>query len=156
MKALICGSFDPVTNGHTELIKRAARMFDEIIVGIFLNTEKKYMFSEKQRLSMLCGAISEIKNARAELCSGLVAKYAQDNNIGVIVKGIRNTADYEYELNMAKINKKLCPDTETVFLPADPENDYISSSMVRIFIQNGENIEPYVPKSVIEELNRTS
>ena len=154
MKALITGSFDPVTNGHINLIKRTALLFDDVTVGIFVNSSKKYLFTEAERLSMLSESIADIKNAHAEICSGLVAKYCKDNNIDVIVKGVRNASDYEYELGMAKINREFAPNTETLFLPADSSVEFISSSMVKIFFSNGENVSKYVPKAVLDNLNK--
>ena len=148
MKALICGSFDPVTNGHLDLIKRASRLFDEVTVGIFVNPDKKYLFSAEMRLSLLTEAIKDIDNAKAELCSGYVADYCKENGISAIVKGVRNTADYEYELEMAVFNKNRAPETETVFLPAYGEIAGISSSFVRELHAKGEDVSSYVPECV--------
>ena len=155
MKALITGSFDPVTNGHIDLIKRTALLFDDVTVGIFVNSSKKYLFTEKERLSMLSESISDIKNAHAEICSGLVAKYCKENNINVIVKGVRNTSDYEYEASMAKTNREFAPDTETLFLPADSSVEFISSSMVKTFFENGEDVSRYVPTVVLDNLKKS-
>lgn len=155
MKALITGSFDPVTNGHIDLIKRTALLFDDVTVGIFVNSSKKYLFTEKERLSMLSESISDIKNAHAEICSGLVAKYCKENNINVIVKGVRNTSDYEYEAGMAKTNREFAPDTETLFLPADSSVEFISSSMVKTFFENGEDVSRYVPTVVLDNLKKS-
>lgn len=154
MKALITGSFDPVTNGHIDLITRTAGIFDEVIVGIFVNSSKKYLFSEQTRKEMLEQSLSYLSNVSVEICHGLVATYCKENMIDVIVKGIRNASDYEYELNMAKINKELNPDTETLFLPADARVDFISSSMVRSLCAHGEDVTPYVPLVVATELGK--
>lgn len=152
MKALICGSFDPITNGHVDLIRRAAMLFDDVTVGIFVNSAKKYMFSETERLELIKNSIKDIKNAHAELCSGLVATYCQDNGIGVIVKGVRNIKDYEYELDMAKANKLFAPETETLLLPASSETEAISSSMVRAFNAGGKDVSAFVPACVAKAL----
>ncbi len=148
MKALICGSFDPVTNGHLELIQRTAPLFEETVVGIFVNPDKSYFFTDKERLSMLCKALQDIPSTRAELCSGYVADYCKENGIGVIVKGIRNEKDYLYELEMARFNKQRNPHTETLFLPAYGEMAEVSSSLVRSLYEKNEDISAYVPECV--------
>ncbi len=148
MKALICGSFDPVTLGHLSVIESAAKMFDEVVVGIFLNSAKKYMFSEVERLSMLSEAVAELKNVKVELCEGLVAAYVRDNGIDVIVKGVRNTVDCGYELEMARANRMIYPGCETIFIVSSEEKSGISSSLVRVMLQNGEDPSSFVPASV--------
>jgi len=154
MKALVCGSFDPVTNGHIDLIKRAASMFDSVTVGIFVNKDKTYMFPMDTRRKMLQNAVSEIKNVEIDISYGYVADYVNERGIGAIVKGVRNSADYEYELEMAKYNKAHAPNTETVFLPASEETESISSSKVKQLFASGEDISRYVPASVADEFNR--
>ena len=153
MKALVCGSFDPITNGHVDLIKRAASMFEDVTVGIFVNSAKRYVFSEEQRLDLIREAIKDVKNAHAELCSGLVARYCTDNGIGVIVKGVRNVKDYEYELDMALTNKLLAPGVETLLLPADPSLSGISSSAVRTLSACKEDVTKLVPECVAKALS---
>ena len=152
MKALICGSFDPITNGHIDLIKRAAALFDDVTVGIFVNSSKSYMFTEEERLAFVSEAITDIKNAHAEICHGLVATYCENNGIGVIVKGIRNSKDYEYELEMAKANKLFAPGTETLFLPASADTEAVSSSMIKAFHSYGKDVSGYVPLCVAKAL----
>ena len=154
MKALVCGSFDPVTNGHIDLIKRAAAMFESVTVGIFVNSEKTYMFSADERRNMLEIATEEIKNVEIDISEGYVADYVKAHGIGVIVKGVRNSVDYEYELRMAKYNKEHAPDTETVFLPASDETESLSSSLVKKLFASGEDIGRYVPASVADEFNK--
>lgn len=154
MKALVCGSFDPVTNGHIDLIKRAAAMFESVTVGIFVNSEKTYMFPVDVRRNMLEIAAEEIKNVEIDISEGYVADYVKEHGIGVIVKGVRNSVDYEYELRMAKYNKEHAPDTETVFLPASDETESLSSSLVKKLFASGEDIGHYVPASVADEFNK--
>ena len=154
MKALVCGSFDPVTNGHIDLIKRAAWMFDSVTVGIFVNSEKKYTFPMESRRLMLEKAVMDIKNVTVDVSYGYVADYVKENDIGVIDKGVRNAVDYEYELAMAKYNKQHAPGTETIFLPASDDVESISSSMVKQLFEAGENIASYVPASVADEFNK--
>lgn len=154
MKALVCGSFDPVTNGHIDLIKRAAGMFESVTVGIFVNKEKQYTFPMETRRVMLENAVKDIKNVTVDVSYGYVADYVKERGIGVIVKGVRNTADYEYELNMAKYNKAHAPNTETVFLPASDETESLSSTLVKQLFASGEDISRYVPASVAYEFDK--
>lgn len=154
MKALVCGSFDPVTNGHIDLIKRAAAMFESVTVGIFVNSEKTYMFPVDVRRNMLEIATKEMENVKIDISDGYVSDYVKEHGIGVIVKGVRNSVDYEYELRMAKYNKEHAPDTETVFLPASDETESLSSSLVKKLFASGENIGRYVPASVADEFNK--
>ena len=149
MKALICGSFDPVTNGHLDIIKRTAALFDSVTVGIFVNSAKKYYFSVDERRRMLTEATDEMKNVTVDTSEGYVATYVKENGIDVIVKGVRNSVDFEYEANMARINKQLYPGAETLFLTASPEVTELSSTLVREAFESGNDISPYVPESVL-------
>ncbi len=154
MKALICGSFDPVTLGHLDLIERAAKLFDEVTVGIFVNSGKKYMFSEDERLSMLSDATTHIENVKCEICHGLVAAYVRDNGIDCIVKGVRNETDCAYELDMAKVNRQIYSGCETMFLVSSDDKAGISSSLVRTMLGYGEKIDKFVPRSVLETVDK--
>ena len=148
MKALICGSFDPVTNGHLDIIKRAAALFDSVTVGIFINSAKKYYFSVDERRRMLTEATSEIKNVTVDVNGGYVAAYVKENGIDVIIKGVRNSVDFEYEANMARINKQLYPGAETLFLTASSETETLSSTFVKEAFAKGDDVSAYVPESV--------
>ena len=148
MKALICGSFDPVTNGHLDIIRRAAALFDSVVVGIFINSEKKYFFDIERRFELLREATKELKNVTVDCCEGLVARYVEKNGIDVIVKGVRNSTDYEYESEMAKINKQIYEGTETLLMPASKETETVSSSFVKAMFLSGEDITPFVPECV--------
>jgi pantetheine-phosphate adenylyltransferase len=156
MKALIPGSFDPVTNGHVELIRKVAAAFDEVTVGIFINPDKDYFFSEIERFEMLRCAIKDIKNAKAEICSGYVADYCKEHGIGVLAKGVRNAVDYEYEAEMARFNKKRNPDADTVLFFSDDELSGISSSAVRQMHKDGKDVSALVPKCVYRKLQDTN
>ncbi len=148
MKALICGSFDPVTNGHLDIINRTASLFDTVIVGIFVNSDKKYLFDVKKRFELLKEATKNLVNVTIDCCEGLVAKYVEKNNVDVIVKGIRNTADYEYEYEMAKINKLIYNKAETLLMPASRETEFLSSGFVKTMFFAGEDITDFVPQCV--------
>lgn len=154
MKALICGSFDPVTNGHLDIIKRTAALFDSVVVGIFVNSDKKYLFDVNKRFELLTEATKELKNVTVDNCEGLVARYVEKNGIDVIVKGIRNTADYEYEFEMAKINKHIYNKAETLLMPASAETEFLSSGFVKTMFFAGEDISGFVPECVKNALTR--
>lgn len=156
MKALISGSFDPVTNGHLDLIKRTASLFDTVIVGIFVNSSKKYYFSETERLEMLRDALKDVDNVEIRLCSGLVARYVEENEIDAVVKGVRNMTDCDYEITMAKTNKKIYGGCETLFLPSSPDVEDISSSTVKALRSYGEDVSAYVPACVLSMFEEKS
>ncbi len=157
-KALITGSFDPVTLGHMNLISRAAAIFDSVTVGIFVNSSKTYVFSAEERATMLREACAEcdLVNVTVEVCSGLVARYVEENGIDVIVKGARNSTDFEYERNMAEVNKQISPKAETMVLFSDPNYSAFSSSTVRTLMNYGEDVSNLVPRSVLKRIKSGS
>ncbi len=144
-KAIITGTFDPITRGHLDVIHRAAEMFDEVYVCVLNNPEKRTMFTEEERLHITKKAIAEIGNATAESYSGLTSDYMKENGITYIVKGARNSTDFDYEYSMAQIMGKFSPGCETVILPAKPEYIHISSTFVREIIKYGGPLEDAVP-----------
>ena len=147
-RALIPGSFDPVTVGHEDLIARAAEIFDEVIVCAFENSNKHYMFSEEERYAFLKAVADGYDNVKADISHGLVAAYAEENDCAVIVKGCRSASDFDDEYSQALINRELSPNIETVILPASPEVAFISSTMVRELIRYGVDFSQYVPKAI--------
>ena len=146
--ALIAGSFDPPSKGHADLIGRAAGLFDHVYVTVFVNSEKKPLFSLEQRLHMLSLMCGGYKNVTAEMYSGLLADFAEEKGVSVIVKGIRNASDAAYELELADVNAKLLPGLETVFLPSKPEFISTSSTVIREMIKYKKSISPYVTPEV--------
>lgn len=154
-KALVTGSFDPVTLGHVDLIRRAANIFDRVTVGIFVNSSKSYMFSAEERASMIEEACAEYKleNVTVDICSGMVAHYVRDNGIDVIVKGVRGAADVEYERMIDEANKLVYPEAETMLLISDAKYGSVSSTVVREFIRYGEDISALVPNAVLKRVN---
>ena len=147
-RALIPGSFDPVTVGHEDLIARASEIFDEVIVCVFENSSKTYMFSEEQRFAFLEALAENYGNVQADISHGLVAEYAKAHGCAVIVKGCRSSSDFDDEYSQALINRELAPEVETVLLPASPDVAFISSTMVRELIKYGVDFSQYVPKAV--------
>ena len=153
-KALVAGSFDPVTAGHFDIIKRAAALFDRVYVVSFYNTEKKYMFSQTQREDMLKISCKDLDNVITCSYNGLLADFAEENGIGIIVKGIRDSNDLAYELDLATINRMINQKLETVFIPARPEFMHISSTFVRDMVGYGRKIEGILPDGVAEYIEK--
>lgn len=149
-RALIPGSFDPVTVGHEDLIARAASMFDEVIVCAFDNTGKTYMFSEEERFAFLKAVAGSYENVTADISHSLVADYAREHGCIAIIKGSRSASDFDDEYTQALVNRELAPEVETIILPASPEVAFISSTMVRELIKYGVDFSQYVPKAIRE------
>ena len=147
-RALIPGSFDPPTIGHIDIIRRTAAIFDEVVVCVCRNSEKQGMYSYQTRLEMLRRSLSDCKNVKVDLCNGLVADYAVSNEIDVIVKGVRNAVDYDYEAVIAQVNLLNAP-VETLFLPASAEHQFISSSVARELIRYERALDKILPSEVI-------
>ena len=148
--AIYPGSFDPITLGHLDIIRRAARCFDKVFVCVLYNCDKKApMFSPEKRLEMIRHAVAELPNVEAELFPGLLADYAVDHGANVIVRGVRNTTDFDVEYQMALINRGIHPQLESMLLPASAEYQHFSSSMVREMIRYHQPLEKYLPASII-------
>ena len=155
MSARVClypGSFDPVTNGHMDVIRRAAGLFDEVVAGVFHNPDKRGCFPVDKRVDMLKRACRDLPNVRVVSSSGLVADYARAHGITALVRGVRGAADLESEIAMAQINHQLNPALETVFLPASPEAAHISASLVRQLASFGADVSAFVPSPVLPDL----
>jgi len=151
--AIYPGSFDPITLGHMDIIRRAAACFDKVYVCVMVNAEKKNpMFTAEERLELIRKSVAGIPNVEAELWCGLLADYAVEKGSRVLVKGLRNATDFDQEYQMAAINKGLCADLETVFLPASGPYQHFSSTMIREMIRYRQPMEKYVPAPVAEEL----
>lgn len=152
MKVLIPGSFDPPTNGHIEVIKRASNVFDEVFVGVVVNPQKDPMFEVAERKKMLSEILVDISNVNIESFEGLLVDFANKMKINAIVKGLRAMTDFDYEFQMAQMNFNLA-DFETIFIPASPEYGYVSSSMVKEIYSYGGDVSALVPSVVVERLN---
>ena len=146
-RAIFPGSFDPLTLGHCEIIEKAAKVFDRVIVSVGNNSEKKYRFSLEQRLNFISSEFKNNSRILVEKYDGLTAEFCKIKNIQHIVRGLRNPADFEFEKKIALFNNSL-EDIETIFFLTSPNNAFISSSMVREIIENGGDYRKFVPKSV--------
>ena len=156
MKVCYPGSFDPITNGHLDIIERAARMFDEVIVLIMRNPHKSYFFSEQERKRMIQKVIDahDLKNVKVEIGSGLTVNYAASMGCQGMLRGIRAISDYEAELQQATANLSLNQNVETLLLIAKPEYSFLSSSMVKEIAVNDGNISGLIPDVLVEEFIR--
>ena len=154
IKAVYAGSFDPVTNGHIDIITRAARLFGALTVLVMKNEQKTPLFSIEERVEMLARAVAEIPGVRVETAQGLLADYARKNGVQVLVRGLRGVSDIEPEFCAAHFNKQFFPGAETVFLPTAPTLQFISSTLVKEAAKAGGNIEKMVPSHVAEALTK--
>lgn len=153
-KAIYPGSFDPVTNGHIDLIKRATQIFDEVIVAVAKSVSKKPLFRFEERLAMLKEATAGIKGIRVESFNGLVVDYARRNKINVIIRGLRMISDFEYEFQMALTNRRLAEDVETVFLMPSEGYSFLSSTLLKEAASLGADVSTFVPLFVAEKLKK--
>lgn len=153
MRRAVCpGSFDPVTNGHVDIIGRASRLFDEVVVATGTNPSKSRMFSPEERLEMLREACADLPNVRVQGFTGLLTTFCQENDIHAVVKGLRAVSDFDYELQMAQMNASLAPEVETVFVPTSPEFSFLASSLVKEVARLGGDVSGLVPPHVLAAL----
>ena len=156
-KDLYTGSFDPLTNGHFNIIERAAKLYDELTIGIIVNPSKRSMFSLEERVDMIRETVRELDNVKVDCFSGLLADYVNENGFNVVVRGLRAAMDFEYEIQMAHMNARLFNETvETVFLMTDPKYSFISSSMMKEVHSLGGSIEGLVPDEILKRMNRSA
>ncbi len=147
LRALCPGSFDPVTNGHLDVLTRAAAQFDEVVVAVFINTAKASLFTVEERMELLRETTAHIPNLRVASFHGLVVDFCRANDVHVIVKGLRAVSDFDYELQMAQANYKLA-EVETFFVSTSPTYGYLSSSLVKEIARHGGDISGWVPPIV--------
>ena len=152
LRAIYPGSFDPVTNGHYDIIKRAAAISDELIVGVLQNKAKTPLFSVEERVTMLNEVTKNIKNVKIVPFEGLLIDFAKQMDAKVIVRGLRAITDFEYELQMSQTNRKLNADVETIFLTTGLEYSYLSSTTVKEVASFGGDITQFVPKIVADKI----
>lgn len=153
MRRAACpGSFDPVTNGHLDIIARAATLFDEVVVAVGVNKSKNRLFSPEERMAMLTEACADFDNVRIDSFDGLLTDFCKQHDVHAIVKGLRAVSDFDYELQMAQMNSSLA-DIETVFVPTSPEYSFLASSLVKEVAMFGGDVSKLVPAHVLARLN---
>ena len=154
--AIYPGSFDPITLGHLNIIKRAAVCFDKLIVCVMVNSEKvnRGLFTPEERVELIRRVVAKLPNVEADCSSTLIAEYARQKRACTLVKGLRAVSDYENELQMALINRKLNPRLETMFLPSSAKYTYVSSSMVKEMARYGAELSDFVPREILGDVQR--
>jgi pantetheine-phosphate adenylyltransferase len=152
MRRAVCpGSFDPVTNGHLDIIGRSSRLFDEVIIGVLINQHKTGLFTIDERIEMLRAVTASYGNVRVESFRGLLVDFCRTQEAAVVVKGLRAVSDFDYELQMAQMNIGLSG-VETLFMPTNPQHSFLSSSLVKEVAKWGGDISTYVPDLVGDQL----
>ncbi len=152
-RAIYPGTFDPVTNGHVDLIERAAKLFSEVIVGVAANTSKQPLFTLDERVAMLEQTTAHLENVRVIGFTGLLAELAREHKAHVLIRGLRAVADFEYEFQLANMNRRLNPDLESVFLTPSEENSFISSTLVKEVALHGGAVEQFTHEKVARALH---
>lgn len=150
--AIYPGSFDPVTLGHYDIIKRSAAMFDQVVIGVLNNTSKTPLFSLEERVKMLKDTVSGLPNVSVESFHGLLVDFVKQKNTNIIIRGLRALTDFDLEMQMAQSNRMVDPDVDTVFLSTSLEYSYLSSSIVKEYARYGVDLRAFVPECVITEL----
>lgn len=150
--AIVPGSFDPVTNGHLDIIRRTSGLFDTVYVSILSNSSKTPLFTIEERINLIERVTKDIPNVKVESFTGLLVDYAREKNAKFIVKGLRAVSDYEYEVQMSLTNKQLAPEIETFFITTNSKYAYLSSSIVKEIAKYGGDITEMVPPEIIEDI----
>ena len=152
MRRAVCpGSFDPVTNGHLDIIGRASSLFDEVVVAVGINQSKRRLFTAEERIEMLTEVSAEYPNVRIDSFQGLLTDFCREHDVHAIVKGLRAVSDFDYELQMAQMNSNLAG-IETVFVPTSPEYSFLASSLVKEVASFGGDVSSLVPPAVLSRL----
>jgi pantetheine-phosphate adenylyltransferase len=154
VKAIYPGSFDPVTNGHLDLIERGSKLFDHLVVAILRNSSKNPLFTVEERVEMLTEHVASSGNVSIATFDGLLVDFARKQQARAVLRGIRAISDYEYELQMALMNRRLAPELETIFLMPDGKYSFVSSRLVKEVFELGGSVEGLVPKLVIDRLQQ--
>ncbi len=152
--AVYPGSFDPITNGHLDIIERTSKLYDKLVVGVLNNSSKSPLFSAEERAEFISRVTRHLPNVEVDIFSGLLVDFASVKKAQVIVKGLRTVADFEYELQMALLNKALNSQYETVFMMTDTKYSYISSSMVKEVAKFNGDLTGFVPHAILEDVKR--
>jgi pantetheine-phosphate adenylyltransferase len=152
MRRAVCpGSFDPVTNGHLDIIDRTSRLYDEVIIGVLVNQSKPGLFTFEERVDMLEEVTADYKNVRVEGFEGLLVDFCRRQDVSIVVKGLRAVSDFDYELKMAQMNVGLAG-VETLFMPTNPLYSFVSSSLIKEVAKWGGDVTPHVPELVARRL----
>lgn len=152
MKKAVCpGSFDPITNGHLDVIERASGLFDEVVIAVLVNNSKSGLFSIDERIDMITDSVQHLENVRVDTWSGLLVDYCRAHNIAAIVKGLRAVSDFDYELQMAQMNLQL-KGVDTLLMATKPAYSFLSSSLVREIARYGGDVSNLVPPRVLKDL----
>lgn len=152
MKRVVCpGSFDPITFGHLDIIERASKLFDEVVIAVLVNKTKSTLFTVAERIEMISEVTTIFPNVRVDSWSGLLVDYCESNDIGVIVKGLRAITDFDYELQMSQINLQL-KGIETLFMSTAPAHSFLSSSLVKEIASYNGDVSNYIPAPLLEKL----
>ena len=146
------GTFDPITNGHLDLIQRAASMFNEVIVGVAVSSSKQPLFTLAERVALIEQTTQALGNVQVVGFSGLLVDFAKQYQANVLVRGLRTVSDFEYEFQLSNMNRHLMPELETVFLTPAPSNSFISSSLIKDVVRHGGDISPFVPAVVAQAI----
>ena len=152
--AIYPGSFDPVTLGHLNIIKRASACFDKVIVCVMINSKKTGMFTREERVDQLRRATERFPNVEVDSSDELLAAYAKRKGAHVLVKGLRAVSDYEYEVQMALVNRKLNPNLETMFMASSEKYTYLSSTIVKEMARYGADLAEFIPREIVDEVNQ--
>ncbi len=150
--AIYPGTFDPITNGHIDVIERAASLFDKVIVVVAVNSKKTQLFSDEERKDMAKTALSHLPNVEVDIYQGLLLDYAVQKNASALVRGIRAISDFEYEFQIALMNRKIVPDIKTLFLMPHEKYTYLNSSIIRELASFKQDVSEFVPKNVSDML----
>lgn len=150
--ALYPGSFDPITNGHLDVLERASAMFDKVVIAVLKHPEKKSFLSVEKRVELIKEATKDMKNISVDSFDGLTVEYARKIGAKFLIRGLRTITDFEYEVQLCQTNQVIAPDIDTVFLPTKPQHNFISSSIVRELSNHKTDISKFVPKNVVKYL----
>lgn len=152
MRRVVCpGSFDPITNGHLDIIERASSLFDEVVIAVLVNQTKSSLFTVDERIDMIKEVTTIYKNVRVDSWSGLLVDYCKANQISTIVKGLRAVSDFDYELQMSQVNLQL-QGVETLFMATAPSHSFLSSSLVKEIASHGGDVSAYMPAAIVSKL----
>lgn len=153
-RAIYPGTFDPITNGHFDLIERAAKLFSEVIVGVAANTSKKPLFTLEERVALVEQVTAGLDNVRVLGFTGLLADLAREQKAHVLIRGLRAVSDFEFEFQLANMNRRLNPDLESVFLTPSEENSFISSTLVKEVALHGGDVSQFTPAEIVQALGQ--